>query len=298
MLAEQAGGAGEDARSVLALVRARLAAGETAEARAYLDGLRAAAPEDDSLMLIDAALTAAEGDVEGSEAMLRAMLERAPGAEGPARMLHRQLLTQGREAEAEAVLDAAIEANPDSRALRLVKAGESERRGDFETAIALYEALYAENSSDVVVANNLASVLTVYRDDAQSLERAAAVAQRLRGTDVAPFQDTYGWIAYRRGAYAEALEYLEPAARGLPSNPLVQYHLGMTYRAVGRDEDAARTLRAALDLAAGRDLPQFESARAVLAEIEAEAAAEAGTAAPGAASGGADGETTEGTAGQ
>jgi tetratricopeptide (TPR) repeat protein len=265
-----------------------MAAGEIEEARAYLDQLRAASPDDEALALIDAALTAAEGEVEASEAMLRAMLEAAPDAEGAARMLHRQLLTQGRGVDAAAVLDAAIAANPTSRALRLVKAGESERMGDYEEAIELYEVLYAENSSDVIVANNLASVLTVYRDDAESLERATAVAQRLRGTDVAPFQDTYGWIAYRRGAYAEALEYLEPAARGLPTNPLVQYHLGMTYRAVGRDAEAAEALTTALDLAEDRDLPQFETARAVLAEIEAssaagtepelEAPAEAGTA--------------------
>ena len=271
MLAEQAGEAGDDARSVLALVRARMAAGETEAARRYLDELRAASPEDGDLALIDAALTASEGDTAGSEAMLRTMLEADPGAEGAARMLHRQLLTQGRGEEATAVLDAAIEANPESRALQLIKAGEAERVGDYEEAVELYEALYAQNSSDVIVANNLASVLTVYRDDPESLERAAAVAQRLRGTDVAPFQDTYGWIASRRGNHAEALDYLEPAARGLPSNPLVQFHLGMTYRAVDRNEEAAAALGRALDLAAGRDLAQFDTARAVLAEIEAEA---------------------------
>ena len=45
----------------------------------------------------------------------------------------------------------------------------------------------------------------------------------------------------------------------------------MTYRAVGRNEEAAAALGRALDLAAGRDLAQFDTARAVLAEIEAEA---------------------------
>ena len=277
MLAEQAGSGGQDARSVLALVRARIAAGELGEARSYLDQLRAEAPEDANLRIIDAALLASEGDLEASEAMLRALLEETPSAEGPVRMLHRQLLVQGRADEAEAVLQAGLEAAPESRPLRLLAAGEAERQGDYEAAIALYDTLYEQNSSDVVVANNLASMLSTYRDDDESLERAAAVAQRLRGTDVAPFQDTYGWIAYRRGAYGEALDYLEPAARGLSDNALVQYHLGMTYHALERTEDAKAALTRALTLAGDADLEQFETARATLAEIEAGAADEAAT---------------------
>ncbi|MFN3164874.1 MAG: tetratricopeptide repeat protein, partial [Pseudohongiellaceae bacterium] len=65
------------------------------------------------------------------------------------------------------------------------------------------------------------------------------IARRLRGSDVAAFQDTYGWIAQRLGNFEEALSYLEPAAEGLPEDPTVQYHLGVAYAAQGRS-DAAR----------------------------------------------------------
>jgi len=70
----------------------------------------------------------------------------------------------------------------------------------------------------VVVANNLASLLTAHRTDDASLDRAYRIARRLRGIDVPAFQDTYGWIAHRRGDYAEALDYLRPAALR-PSTP-------------------------------------------------------------------------------
>jgi tetratricopeptide (TPR) repeat protein len=100
-----------------------------------------------------------------------------------------------------------------------------------------------------VVANNLASLISTYRDDEASLERAYTIARRLRGTDVAPFQDTYGWIAYRKGEYQEALEHLEPAAAVLGDDPLVQYHLGMTYLALGQQDAALDQLRRAVDLA-------------------------------------------------
>jgi tetratricopeptide (TPR) repeat protein len=90
---------------------------------------------------------------------------------------------------------------------------------------------------------------------------------------VPPFQDTYGWIAYRQGEYQEALEHLEPAAEGLPDDPLVQYHLGMTYRALGRQDDALDQLRRAVDWRArmirGRN---SRIARAEIAALEAEMA--------------------------
>ena len=123
----------------------------------------------------------------------------------------------------------------------------------------------------IVVANNLASLITTYRDDEESLERAYSLARRLRGSDVAPFQDTYGWIAYRRGDFEEARDHLEPAAVALGDDPIVQYHLGMTYRALGRNADALAQLNRALELIGPDETrPQFESARAEIAEIEAE----------------------------
>jgi tetratricopeptide (TPR) repeat protein len=113
------------------------------------------------------------------------------------------------------------------------------------------------------MANNLASLISTYREDQESLERAYTIARRLRGSDVPPFQDTYGWIAYRRGEYEEALAHLEPAAAALPEDPLVQYHLGMTYLALGRGEEALEFSCAARCELAGPDdpRPQFEIAR-------------------------------------
>ena len=84
-------------------------------------------------------------------------------------------------------------------------------------------------------------------------------------------QDTYGWIAFRRGEHEEALRYLEPAARGLPDDPVVQYHLGMAYAALGRRDEAVAQLTRALEIA-GEDnpLPQFVRAREALAGLQGE----------------------------
>jgi tetratricopeptide (TPR) repeat protein len=269
LLEQQAQGGRADA--VLALVRTQMQAGDVAGARRSLDAATTRMPDDPGLRMIDAGLSAAEGDLAGAEATLRDLIATQPGSDAPAQQLYRLLSAQGRAADATAVLDAGLAALPDSRLLRLFKAAELERDGDIDGAITVYEALYAENSADVVIANNLASLLASHSDDADAaaLARAEAVARRLRGTTVPAFQDTYGWIAYRLDRPDEALGYLEPAAAGLPADPLVQYHLGMAYAALGRNADASRQLTRALDLAGDNPLPQFDTARSTLADLAA-----------------------------
>jgi cellulose synthase operon protein C len=167
------------------------------------------------------------------------------------------------------VLQAGIAAAPTSATLLWIQAGEHERAGDIDAAIAVYEGLYARDSGNVVIANNLASLISTHKADAASLERAFAAARRLRGSDVPAFQDTYGWIEYRRGNLDEALANLEPAAKGLPDDALAQFHLGMTYAALGRKDQAITQLGLALDAAGDSQLPQFDVARAAIETLKA-----------------------------
>jgi tetratricopeptide (TPR) repeat protein len=184
------------------------------------------------------------------------LIARDPAAIDPARQLYVLLNTAGRTADATAVLDAALTTTPGSLDLLWIKASALETAGDIDGAIAIYDALYAKDSSNLVVANNLASLITTHYDDAANLARAEAIARRLRGSTVAAFQDTYGWIALRNGNLDEALTHLEQAAVGLPKEPTVQYHLGMTYAAVGRNAEAIQVLELAMSLAGDKPLPQ------------------------------------------
>ena len=271
---------GEDAGTVLAVVRARIAEGRTDEARTYLAELRARLPQDARLGIIDAGLMAAEGDADGSESLLRDIAG-APGAEmadAATQLLYGQLSASGRGAEALALVDEALQARPGSRALRFVHASALEAALRTDEAIAIYEALYTEDSSDPVVANNLASLLATHREDAQSLERAARLARRFRGTRVPALQDTYGWIAHRQGRRQEALAYLEPAAAAMPLDAAVQAHLGAAYAADGQDVRAAAAFRRVLDLAGEADVPHARAARAALAAMEQKAGAGPGVA--------------------
>jgi tetratricopeptide (TPR) repeat protein len=285
-----------DSATVAVVLQTQLRAGKTAEARAYLDEQLAASPADPQLRLLDASLRSAMGDTAGAEAGFRALIAEDPSAEAPVRLLYSLLGSEGRTEDARAVLDAGLAAQPQSAGLRWIRAGELERAGDFAGAIAIYEALYAQDSSNPVIANNLASLITTHRSDAESLDRGFAIARRLRGLQVPAFQDTYGWIAYRRGDLAEAVASLEPAAAGLPEDPLVQFHLGMTYAALGRSDEAQTVLKRALELAGDSPLPQFATAREALATLQAGGTVAAPGAVPAAGTtGGTAGNTAGGT---
>ena len=266
-LEEQVGKGGDDLAAIQVILQARIRSGKPDEARTYLDGELAKRPDDPGLRLLSAGLHALMGEVSQAEALFRDLIAEDPTAELPARLLYGLLRSDGRAEEAAAVLDAALAAQPAAATLRWIQAGELEKAGDIDGAIAVYEAMYAVDSGNVIIANNLASMITTHRDDPESLARATAIARRLKGSDVPAFQDTYGWIAHRNGNHDEALTYLEPAAAGLPNDALTQFHLGMTYLALERTEDARRQLTRALELAGDSPLPQFETARQELAGL-------------------------------
>lgn len=259
------------------IIRTRLANGEITEARGFMNDLLADTPDDSpnriGVLFLNAALTATEGDFDAAKLIYREILDREPELEAVWRALIATTVRSGDIAGAISVVDDALEVVPASLNLRWIKAGLAEQIGRIDEAIQIYEELYEADSNSTIIANNLASMITTYRDDAESLERAYVIARRLRGSDFAAFQDTYGWIAYRLGNLDEALDNLEPAAAGLPNDPMVQYHLARLYEALDRNEEAIGLYDVALELWSDRPLDIVERARserdALAARMEA-----------------------------
>ncbi|MCX7888546.1 MAG: tetratricopeptide repeat protein [Rhodobacteraceae bacterium] len=259
----------------IALIRAQLGQGKTAEALAAAERLAAENPADRSIGFVHAYVLDAAGRRAEAEAAYRALL--ADGGSEPRiwLALYRNVLADpARFDEAGRILDEAAAANPGAAEIRWARAGHAERAGDIEGAIAIYEGLYAEDSNDPIVANNLASLLAGYRTDAESLARAEVIARRLRGSEVPAFQDTYGWIAFRRGNAEEARAPLEKAAAALTGDASVQYHLGMVYAALGlKPEALAQFDRAIAAAGAGSRLPDAARAAEEAARLRAEGVA-------------------------
>ena len=267
LLERQAAQMDENLRGHALVLTMQLRTGRAQVARDYIAQLLEAEPDNPELLLLSANLYALTGNASAAEAEYRRILEIRPDADNVARLLYGLLLGSNRLEEASALLEVVLEAAPESMILNFFQAGELERAGDFESAIAAYEAMHARDTSNIVLRNNLASMLSTYREDDTSLVRALDLARPLRTSDVPAFLDTYGWIAYRQGNLETAQAYLERAAEALPDEPLVQYHLAMVYADLEREEEAIELFERAIELAGARDLPQIAKARARLIEL-------------------------------
>jgi tetratricopeptide (TPR) repeat protein len=275
---------GGDGQAMADLMRAYIESGDVAGAQTYVDGVLAKDPASVPGRMMQAGLQVLRGETDAAETGYRAVIADAPALPQPYQALFALLSGLGRGSEAQAVLDQGLAATSqngvENGALLFTRAGLREQEGDFEGAIADYETLYARDSSATTIANNLASLLSSQRSDPASLERAFAIARRLKSSDVPYFQDTYGWILALRGDAEQALGYLEPAARALPQNALVQFHLAEAQLARGDRGDARASFARVVALAGspeagGEILPQVAQARARLAEIDASPAAPA-----------------------
>ncbi|PKP85584.1 MAG: hypothetical protein CVT80_01815 [Alphaproteobacteria bacterium HGW-Alphaproteobacteria-2] len=275
------GGEGS-AAAAAAIIRTRLAGGDQEGALAYARQMVAENPGNPALRFVLASTLAVGQDFDEAGTILRELAQASPRSEQIWLALYNLERSRGSAEAARAVLGEGLAAVPGSGRLSWAMAGEHERAGEIDAAIAIYETLYERDSANMIVANNLASLLSGHREDAETLERAFAIARRLRGVPVPAFQDTYGWLAFRRGDLDAALAHLEPAAAGLPGDPRVQYHLGVTYAALGRDAEALAQFRKVAEMTDPARPPEY------LAAVEAEIARL--SAAPAGAEGGAQGQ--------
>lgn len=220
------------------LIQSYLSSGEIDKAKALNDEMLTRSPKDPGVRFIDAMIKGAGGDSAGAVAGYRDLV-----AENPDRLvawmaLEHQYVQDRKVKEAEATVDEALVQRPESGDLLMMKADFQQQRQDIDGAIQTYEKLYATNPDNLIVANNLASLLANFKTDPASLDRAWLIARRLNATTEPAFADTYGWIAQLRGNPQEALPYLETAGQALYGDPMVLFHLAETYRALNRTEDA------------------------------------------------------------
>ncbi|SHH07789.1 Tfp pilus assembly protein PilF [Cognatiyoonia sediminum] len=252
----------------LLLLRGHLAAGDTDAAQELVQKLIEDNPNNRNLPYALAAVKGASGDLDGAADDYRKLLEDNPNSPRIWLELSRILARTGDTTAAEEVIQQGLAENNDDPNLLWARASILETDNRIEEAIEIYEQLYERASDSIIVANNLASLLSVYRTDEESLERAFTVARRFKDTDIPALQDTYGWILHRRGDSAEAVPYLQNAAKELDDDPLAQYHLAMAYIATGDTENAKVQLQKVLDVAGPVDTrPQIEDARLKLAEL-------------------------------
>ena len=124
----------------------------------------------------------------------------------------------------------------------LLLASIDESSGDRAGEIAAYRSALDVDGSNGYALNNLAFILAM--DDPDEALRLAGRAVGI-APDNAAFQDTLGWIYYRKGMYDSAVAHLKAAVDRDPS-PRRELHLAMSYLKSGHRESGRLLLQKAL----------------------------------------------------
>ncbi len=257
-----------DGSIMAALIEVYVKAGQTGQARAYIDKVL----EDDAAnaraLRLSGALYQLSDEQDKAEQEFRNSILASPLDPVGYIVLGRFLKSAGDLEQAEQITRSGIANAPESSVLHIQLADLLLIKGDVEGAILEFEVVYDIQPNSLTAANNLASMLADFHADTPSLvDRAFGIAARLAESKNPAHMDTYGWILYLRGEYAAALRSLAPAAEQLRNNPWVQYHAGMVYSKLNRVEDARRHLQAALDSGGTHMFPLREQALAALEEL-------------------------------
>jgi tetratricopeptide (TPR) repeat protein len=206
-------------------------------------------PATAQLLGIRAKVYIAQQDFPHAEADLLKAIDLDPKLERAYILLAQVYVASNRQEQAIEKLNAFVETNKDIPSLMLLGAIHEQSK-QFGAAGEAYEKVLAVNRNFFPALNNLA-YLDVER--LARLDAAYDLAKRARA--LAPNDpstaDTLGWILVKKGAYGDALPFLQESAVNLPANPDVQFHLGLAYYLRGEDGPARLALQKALD--AGKD---------------------------------------------
>jgi tetratricopeptide (TPR) repeat protein len=140
-----------------------------------------------------------------------------------------------------------------------------ERMNRIEEAKQMYERLLAMDRHAAIAANNLA---WLYAENGGNLDQATDLAQtaKSQAPDQPAFNDTLGWIYYKKDLVEQAVPLLQQSLEKDPDNALTHYHLGMAYAKAGEDSKAIVELKKALSL--DPKLYTAEEARRTLKDLQ------------------------------
>jgi len=168
----------------------------------------------------------------------------APDSVGPRRLLARTLQDARRYREAEVEWRALAKLMPEEPGVWLELAGCRERGGDVDGAIAAAREAMRMAPEWAPAWNVLGYILADHNRELPEARRLLekAIAQ---SPENGAYVDSYGWLLYREGRFAEARRELERAVVLTEGDGVVHEHLGDTYRALGLEDLARREYEAA-----------------------------------------------------
>ena len=141
---------------------------------------------------------------------------------------------------AEQFLTVAEELSPEDRSVLLELAALYEDMGRYDAAIRRIRIVYGNEPEDPSINNFYGYILAVKGD---SLDFAEELIKRALGDDPGNgyFLDSLGWVKFRKGEFADALEILLGASEIVEDDPVIWEHIGDTYMELGQPELAVES---------------------------------------------------------
>ncbi|HEX8147351.1 MAG TPA: tetratricopeptide repeat protein [Pyrinomonadaceae bacterium] len=228
--------------------------GKRTEALQAIRAARQRFPEDGRLLRQEAQTLAETGRAEEALALLRTRLKGDASDFEEYLFISNVLMGAGRGTEAveaarKALSLASAEDPAQTTNALIMLSSAQERAGDTKGAEETLRQVLSKDANNATALNNLGYFLTEHD---QKLEEARAMIERaVRAEPQNPsFLDSLGWVYFKLGKLKEAERYLSDAARRNPTSATIQEHLGDLFKKLGQQEKAVASWRKALSLAA------------------------------------------------
>jgi tetratricopeptide (TPR) repeat protein len=228
--------------------------GKRAEALQSVRDARKRFPEDLRLLRQEAQTLAELGRVEEATGLLRPRLKGGASDFEEYLFMSSMFIGAGRGTEAveaarKALSLASAEDPAQATNALIMLSSAQERAGDTRGAEETLRQVLAKDANNPTALNNLGYFLTEHD---QKLEEARDMIERaVRAEPQNPsFLDSMGWVYYKLGKLKEAERYLSDAARRNPTSATIQEHLGDLFKKLGQQEKAVASWRKALSLSA------------------------------------------------
>ncbi len=246
------------------------------KAHGRIDQALSSNPNNASLHYLKAQIYGFQHNAEGAEAELRKALEDDPNYLAAYSALGSLFINMRQEDRAIAEYKKMIGLRPDNPGAYTMIGMLEDLKKNFDEAANNYRKALELDPNSTIAANNLAWLYAVTGKG--NLDEAVRLAQGVvqKNPNVGGFVDTLGWVYFKKGLYAAAVEQLQKAvsmdeadARAVnrPPSPTYHYHLGVALKAKGDKAGSRRELEAALRLADKSPFPDIDDAKKALATL-------------------------------
>ena len=239
----------KDSRSAIARVEARLKV----------------APDDARAWYLAARSYALTGDAAQTERALMKAIALDPANVQAYAMVGDLFGMQGKLDQALQQFQAWTARDPRSVAAHTMVGLVLEKLNRAQDAQRAYEKVLELDRHAAIAANNLAWMLA---EGGGNLDQATELAQtaKSQAPDQPSFNDTLGWIFYKKNLAEQSVPLFQQALEKDPENALTHFHLGMAYAKLGEDSKAIAALKRALAL--DPQLSTAAEARRTLADLQ------------------------------